>query len=205
MNITCDSCKTKLNIPDHKIPKDKDTTVKCPKCQGKIHIQATRQPPTAGNVSKLDSELLLDPLTEEKLMVLSCVDSSDLNIRIKTTIKPMGLDMQNAKDVPSAMKMMEYHVYNLVLIDEAFDSDKGLSIVEKMNKFDMSLRRRSCIVLISKKLKTNDNMFAMHASVNQTINVNDMDKLDGVIKRALKKHRNFYTVYNDSLRATGKA
>ncbi len=43
MNVTCQKCKTKFNIPDHKIPKDKDTTLKCPKCAEKIPIKAIKQ------------------------------------------------------------------------------------------------------------------------------------------------------------------
>ncbi|MCP4022402.1 MAG: hypothetical protein GY729_11210 [Desulfobacteraceae bacterium] len=206
MNITCEKCKTKLNIPDHKIPKDKDTTVKCPKCQGKISIHAQKLIPPAESITQLSKNLLYDPLSEEKISALICIDEGEIKKRAFGLIQQMGPEVETAKNASSALKMMEYQVYSLLVIDAAFDSNKGLDmVVQQMNKFDMSLRRRTCIVLISKSIKTNDNMAAMHASVNQTIHINDMDRLGNIILRALKKHRNFYKVYNDSLKATGKA
>ena len=38
MEITCDSCQSKLKIPDEKIPADKVASFACPKCKGKITI-----------------------------------------------------------------------------------------------------------------------------------------------------------------------
>jgi hypothetical protein len=43
MEVICQSCSAKLNIPDEKIPKDKSVRVACPKCKEKITIN----PPTA--------------------------------------------------------------------------------------------------------------------------------------------------------------
>jgi predicted Zn finger-like uncharacterized protein len=38
MEITCDNCAAKLNLPDEKIPKDQRVRVSCPKCKHKITI-----------------------------------------------------------------------------------------------------------------------------------------------------------------------
>ncbi len=38
MEVICQSCSTKLNIPDEKIPEDKPVRVACPKCKSKITI-----------------------------------------------------------------------------------------------------------------------------------------------------------------------
>lgn len=38
MELTCDQCKTKLNIPDEKIPKDQVVRINCPKCKYKITL-----------------------------------------------------------------------------------------------------------------------------------------------------------------------
>jgi predicted Zn finger-like uncharacterized protein len=38
MEITCDSCNTKLNLPDEKIPTDQAVRVSCPKCKNKITL-----------------------------------------------------------------------------------------------------------------------------------------------------------------------
>ena len=69
-----------------------------------------------------------------------------------------------------------------------------------LNNIDMSLRRRICLVKISRDTATNDNMTALHESVNAVINSNDINHIDSFLSRALSEHKNFYTVYNDSLR-----
>jgi len=42
MEVTCQSCKTKLNIPDEKIPKDQMVRVNCPKCKNKITLDSRK-------------------------------------------------------------------------------------------------------------------------------------------------------------------
>ena len=42
MEVTCEQCKTKLNIPDEKIPKDQMVRVNCPKCKSKITLDPRR-------------------------------------------------------------------------------------------------------------------------------------------------------------------
>jgi len=38
MDVTCNSCSTKLSIPDEKVPKNAVFKVTCPKCQTKIQV-----------------------------------------------------------------------------------------------------------------------------------------------------------------------
>ena len=43
MEVICEQCKTRLNIPDEKIPKDQVVKINCPKCKNKITLD-TRTP-----------------------------------------------------------------------------------------------------------------------------------------------------------------
>ena len=50
MDVICNSCSTKLSIPDEKVPKDAVFKVTCPKCQTKIQVSTkseTGQAPRA--------------------------------------------------------------------------------------------------------------------------------------------------------------
>jgi hypothetical protein len=38
MEIICDSCQKKLNIPDNKIPKDRNAYFNCPGCKNRIAV-----------------------------------------------------------------------------------------------------------------------------------------------------------------------
>ena len=42
MEVTCEHCKTKLNIPDEKVPKDQLVKISCPKCKGKIALDTRK-------------------------------------------------------------------------------------------------------------------------------------------------------------------
>ncbi|MGD2125055.1 MAG: zinc-ribbon domain-containing protein [Desulfobacteraceae bacterium] len=42
MEVTCQHCKAKLNIPDEKIPREQMVRVSCPKCKGKITLNGRR-------------------------------------------------------------------------------------------------------------------------------------------------------------------
>lgn len=47
MDVTCNSCSTKLSIPDEKVPKNAVFKVTCPKCQTKIQISTKTEEATA--------------------------------------------------------------------------------------------------------------------------------------------------------------
>ena len=202
MNVICHHCKTKLNIPDHKISEDKNTRFKCPKCKEAIDIPAVKQQKTV----KENKNPIFQGSFDEQLNALICVDSDDLQKTIFSIVKQMGLNTEAITNTKAALKKLEYHIYHLVIIDDAFDQNKGISdIISRMNTIDMSLRRKICLVWLSNKFNTNDNMAALHSSVNYIIHLEDILHLEPFLYRALTEHKNFYTVYSDSLKQAGKA
>ncbi|MCD4722884.1 MAG: zinc-ribbon domain-containing protein [Desulfobacula sp.] len=202
MNVICHNCKTKLNIPDHKIPEDKDTTFKCPKCKEKVHIPAVKQQ----KPFKEKKRQVFHSSFDEQLNALVCIESEDLKKKVYSLVKQMGLNAETVTNTKAALKKFEYHIYHLVIIDDAFDQNKGVSgVIDRMNTIDMSLRRRICLVWISNKFNTNDNMAALHSSANYIIHLEDINHLEAFLSRALMEHKNLYTVYSDSLKLAGKA
>ena len=202
MNLSCSNCKAKFIIPDHKIPKDKDSALKCPKCKEKIQIPVVKQQKTVMEDKTQSVHLSFD----ERLNVLVCIDGDDLRKKVYALIKQMGMNAEAVTNTNSALNKMEYHIYHLVIIDDAFDQNKGFSgILDRMNTIDMSLRRRICLIWVSNKFNTNDNMAALHSSVNAIIHQDDIIHLEPFLSRALMEHKNFYTVYNESLKLAGKA
>ncbi len=204
MNITCHNCNTKLNIPDHKLPKDRESTIVCPKCREKIQIPAAPKSHPPAEVKK--SSFYQRPF-EDRLNALICVDRAELKPKLNSVLDLMGLNAEAAVDMRGAFNRMEYNAYQILILEDDFDSEnKGATgIIERMSAIDMSLRRKICIVLISRKFNTNDNMAALHSSVNNIIHQDDIHHMESFLSKALAEHKNLYSIYNESLKLVGKA
>ena len=191
MNVTCDNCKTKLTIPDHKVPQNRESVLKCPKCKEQIKIGAVKP-----------EQHSHDHSSENKLndLALICIGATNLQKKTTSSVKDMGLNAVNVFTTKEALKKLEYHIYPLVIIDDTFDNNRGIQgILEKLNSVDMSLRRKICLVFISSKLSTNDYMAALHISVNNIINTDDIAHIEIFLSNYLTEHKNLYTIYNASL------
>ncbi|MBU0465330.1 MAG: hypothetical protein KKD21_07205 [Proteobacteria bacterium] len=136
---------------------------------------------------------------------LICINGDDLGKKVVSVVKQMGLNTESVTNAKEALKKLEYHIYHLVIIDDAFDGNKGMaSIIDRMNTMDMSLRRRICIVWVSNKFSTNDNLASLHFSVNAILHQGDIPRLQPFLSRVLLDHKHFYTVYTESLKMAGK-
>lgn len=203
MNITCQHCQTKLAVPDHKLPQNRDATLKCPKCGGRIQIYQEKKSFTP----KPPVDRSADPLYfQDTQSAMICVESAEMRKTVQPFVRQMGFSVEIPKDTRSALEKLEYHVFQLILIDEQFDQNKGLAtIIRRLNEIDMSVRRRICLVLISKRFGTNDHMAALHNSVNAIIREDDLVHLDAFLLRALSEQKQLYKVYNESMKLAGRA
>jgi predicted Zn finger-like uncharacterized protein len=203
MNIRCSHCHSQFNIPDHKLPKEKDAVFNCPKCKEKIHIPAASKntdSPAPGPAPAAGQGRI--PQNQERALVLSFEGA--FRQAAVSAVRQLGYGVETAKDPADAIRKMAYHVYPLVLLEDRFDQEKE-GIRQHLNTLDMSVRRRICLVLMGQSYKTGDPMAALHASVNFVAGPDSLSQLPGVLSAALTDHKDFYRVYMDSMKAAGKA
>lgn len=204
MNVQCTNCQSRFNVPDHKLPKDRDAVFSCPKCREKIHIPAggggTGEPAPAGPVSGTRPGHRLQDQPRALVLALE----GPFRQPAVTAAGQLGYAVETAENPVEAVRKMAYHVYPLVVMEDRFDPD-GRIISGHMDTVDMSVRRAICLVLMGRSLKTGDPMTALHAGVNGVIGPDSLPEITTVLSGTVREHRDFYRVYMDSMKAAGKA
>ncbi|MDB9822755.1 zinc-ribbon domain-containing protein [Deltaproteobacteria bacterium] len=234
MEVTCAQCKTKLNVPDEKIPKDQMVRINCPKCKNKITIEPAAAVPDEkspeafdetgkmhlkfieskgkgngeGGASGLDDydDEGLDFFDEETKLALVLADDN-VEEKVKEAVEEIGYKYVSVPNTRDALGKLRFHRFDLIFIVEGFDGQEldNSPILNYLNHLSMSSRRRIFIALMSDKFKTMDDMVAYTLSVNTVINTKDAEKLGSILKRGISEYEKFYKVFMDVLVETGKA
>lgn len=211
MKIACPACGSHANLPDDKIPKDRDFSFKCPKCGASVPVKASAGTPgragSGQNTAAMGPDIPKFQAGGPK-QALVCIAPCLGRNRVMAGLENAGLKAHVPETPAQALKNLEYYVYPLVVIDDAFDTDKAISAY--MNNMDMFLRRKICLVRIGSDLETGNAMSALDLSANYVIKSQDLEQEDAslvnnVLAVALSEHEQMYAVFNDSMKAVGKA
>jgi len=218
MEISCKKCKTRLNIPDEKLPKGKAASVVCPKCKEKIIIDLQKDSLSktdAGMFKENDfdegpedydvSERPFDFLEEEGKTALICEESPEILKEITTVLEIMDYSITKAKNVRESLRSMKYHIYDMVLVNETFggsDPDAN-GILIYLDRLGMEVRRNIFVGLLTRQFTTMDKMTAFLKSVNLIINLKDINKIDRILSRGINEYELFYAIYKDSAKRLG--
>ena len=99
------------------------------------------------------------------------------------------------------------YVYNVVFVDESFDTDNPDSneVLAYLERVNMAVRRNIFIVLISQRYRTMDNMMAFNKSVNMVINVKNIGDIHKILGKGITDNDFFYNVFMEAMRKIGKA
>ena len=220
MDITCDHCQSKFKIPDEKIPAGKVATLRCPKCKEKITVGASKKPaapeetPRRPEMSSSEvaseaydaSDKPFDFIEEEGKTALVCESDPGIKKTINNALAFLDYHITDTENARDALKKMRYHNYDLILVNEEFDTTDPdmngvLIFIERLN---MSIRRDMFVVLISNRFRTMDNMAAFNKSVNIIINISNIKDFNKILRRGISDNDYFYRVYKEMMRKTGR-
>jgi hypothetical protein len=206
MDIVCTSCNAKLSIPDHKVPRGKKASFLCPKCRQRIQISPTADDSGPAMAPARDYDAADKPfdfVDEGRQTSLVCMArEGDV---VGGVLEARGHVVKRARNVADALLNMRYHLFDIVVVDEAFDRPGGAGVLGALCLLEMVSRRRIFVILITERYRTMDNMGAFRESVNLVINPSSLNEVDKIVERAIREHEQFYAVFNDSLKKTGKA
>lgn len=212
MDVTCSSCQSGFKLPDDKIPAGRTATLTCPKCKNKISVNGTADQGAAngaaGNGLRYDAaDKPFDFIEEEGKTAIVCETNPLVRQTIIDNLQLMEYQTTIADNSRDALKRMRYHPYDLVVIDEDFDTDDPDTngIVLYLERLGMALRRNMFVAMVSARHRTMDNMMAFHKSVNLVINIKNIEDIGKIISRGVTDHALFYRVHREMLKETGRA
>ncbi len=275
MNITCDKCSYVITLSDEevrKIPRGKQASVICPKCERKFAISfgkpdektkdkvkaispsvpendthtteeskdikketsknaseslfgfvedegtakfSESKTSTAGRASSkkgvLDdvlgsdiydaSDKPFDFVEEEGKTALVCETDPKLKGPIIENLNLMEYHITEVDNSRSALKKMRYHIYNVVVVNENFDTsspDQNVVLIY-LERLSMSVRRSIFIAMLTNRFRTMDNMIALQKSVDIIINVKNIQDVGKILSRGVTDKDFSYRAFKDAL------
>jgi predicted Zn finger-like uncharacterized protein len=215
MDIICHNCHSKFKISDKKLPPGKTAAFPCPKCKNKISVGAEKpgikNAGLAGvgeNGDGYDAfDKPFDFIEEEGLTALVCEQNPLARKTIMDALDLMEYQITAAESARDALKRMRYHVYDLIVVNEGFDTDnpEANGVIIYLERLSMATRRNMFVAMISDRFRTMDNMMALNKSVNLIINVKNVEDVGKILSRSITDSEYFYRVYKESLKEVGRA
>ncbi len=215
MDIICQSCQGKFKVAGGKLPAGKTATVKCPRCKSTIHIKA-REEAAADTEAAFDdlfdfdeeesegydaTEKPFDFIEEEGKSALVCESDALIREKIRPSMDILEYHITEVPNSREALKKMRYHNYDLVVLNEYFDTQDpdANPLLIYLERMAMEFRRNIFVTLLTSRYRTMDHMIAFQKSVNLILNVRNVDDFDKIIQRGIADFGLFYKVYKESL------
>jgi CheY-like chemotaxis protein len=214
MNIICTNCQSHFKIADDKIPPGRAASFPCPKCRTRITINPEPAAVDAKvSLNEVDTSAYnpadrpFDFVEEEGKTALVCEQHPLLKKPIIENLEQLEYQITVAESARDALKRMRYHVYDLVVVDEDFDTDNPETngVLIYLERLGMAVRRNMFVAMISNRHRTMDNMTAFLKSVNLIVNTKNMEDFGKIMSRGLTDHLSFYRVFREKLKETGRA
>jgi CheY-like chemotaxis protein len=222
MDITCEHCQGKIQIPEGKIPPGKTASLSCPKCKKRISVTAPEEKPADKpqvDLSQMDtideffsfedeetedydaSEKPFDFVEEEGKTALVCESDSAICEKVITVLEVLEYHITQPLNGRDALKKMRYHNYDLIVVNEDFDtkSPDANGILIYLERLGMSTRRDIFVTLLSSRFRTMDQMIAFQKSVNMVVNLTSIDDFDKILRRGLADNDMFFRVFRETL------
>ena len=215
MDITCITCSGKFRVPDEKIPRGRVSTVPCPKCKTRIALDPTKNSSASVAVKEEPTqsegfdytEKPFDFIEEEGLTSLLCEQNPVARQTIENALNLMDYQITVAESARDALKRMRYHTYDLIVVNESFDTNNPESngVLIYLERLGMAVRRNIFVAMISNRYRTMDNMMSFRDSVNLIVNIKNIEDVGKILSRGITDNKLFYNVYRETLKELGRA
>ena len=220
MNIVCEQCQGKFKIPDEKLPKGQIFSLTCPNCKNKIPIDTRSKTDSSKPKAETEktifdeivsgaydaSEKPFDFVEEGVETALLCETDPAILPKIKMALKNMGYHTTEAPSALDALKQMRFHVFDVVVLNEKFDTNNPdeNNVLKYLKQLSMDIRRNIFVALITDRFRTTDNMAAFYESVNMVVNLKNINEIEKILKSGIADNAVFYRVLKEALTKIGR-
>ncbi len=137
---------------------------------------------------------------------LVCEPDPALQEKIGGDLAALGYRITTPATAKEALKAMRFHVFDVVVVNERFDTEdpEANDVLRYLESMAMATRRRFFVALVGAAFRTMDNMAAFNRSVNVVIHLNSIDEIGKIVKQGVADNRAFYHVFLETQRKTGK-
>lgn len=214
MEIICQSCQGKLKVSDDKLPPGQAATVKCPRCSAKISIPASREAAADADAAFDDlfafdedegdgydaTEKPFDFIEEEGKSCLVAEPDALVREKMRPTLDILEYHVSEVPNSREALKKMRYHNYDIIVVNEYFDTQDpdANSLLIFLERMTTEYRRNIFVTLLTSRFRTMDHMMAFNKSVNMIVNTRNVDDFDKILQRGLADYGLFYKVFKES-------
>ena len=152
------------------------------------------------------SDRPFDFVGEDVGTALICESDASLRKKLAAAMQNLGYQITEPASAKDALKNMRYHVYDVVIVNENFETDEPATneVLQHLANLNMGTRRESFVTVISNRFRTMDNMAAYNQSANLIINTKNISDAGQIIKSGINDNDAFYHVYKEILRKKGR-
>ena len=138
---------------------------------------------------------------------LVCEPDPAVREKISGALREVNYQITEPATAKEAMRYMLFHLYDLVVLNERFDTEDphANDVLLYLENLATATRRKIFVVLVSGQHRTMDNMAAFNRSVNLILNLKNIDETGKIIKRGVSDNAAFYHVFRETLQKMGKA
>jgi CheY-like chemotaxis protein len=133
-----------------------------------------------------------------------CEQDPVIRDKISGELKKMGFLTAQPATYKEALRHMRFHVFNVIFIDEDFDTGvwETNNVLRYLENLNIAVRRQNYVVLISNVVATMDHLEAYSKSANLVINKRDIGSVEKILRQAMAEHDDFYRVFKEMIRKT---
>jgi len=210
MHVNCSACGKRLQLPDDKLPTDRQVRIACPAC----HERFTVEPPTQTSAAALapstpNSPPLNIDIAEAGLAprALICLDTASHRDECASIVP--SLDMNTVHVISNQTQALAYLsqvAYDLVILDATFDgsTQEANPILACIHELSMQQRRYMFVMLCTPDTGPTDAMTAYSQSVNLIISHAEVLTCRRTLEQHLNEYKRLYRAYHELRQELGK-